>query len=299
MRQFNGGPHFALIRFEATGSAFWFKAVGEPNTREFPLTLILAKNSSSYMPQVVATLPGCHGWLAAEAPGSSLETGNTVSWAAAAAALAELQIESITYTKALESAGARKLSYSLLHESLKSVLEQIRRAMVCQEKSTPPRMNSDELNTLEEQLSIALSQSIPLAIPETVGNLDLNPANVFVSPHKCTYLDWAEAYVGNPFFSFEYFLEQSRRVPGASPGGEQGLTTAYWDRWRTVLSAADIATARHLSPLLAVLAYAVASGSDQQATGRNSRQATYLRSLARRMKREMDVLADWGVVCHP
>jgi len=36
-RQLNASPTFALLRLETTGQALWFKAVGEPNLREFPI----------------------------------------------------------------------------------------------------------------------------------------------------------------------------------------------------------------------------------------------------------------------
>ena len=38
--QFNASPTFSLVRFETDGSAVWFKAVGPPNLREYPITLV-------------------------------------------------------------------------------------------------------------------------------------------------------------------------------------------------------------------------------------------------------------------
>ena len=42
-RQYNASPSFSLIRFETNGTAVWFKGVGQPNLREFPITLKLAE----------------------------------------------------------------------------------------------------------------------------------------------------------------------------------------------------------------------------------------------------------------
>src|SRR5262249_28482244 len=40
-QQFNAEPTFALVRLETNGPAVWFKAVGEPNKREYSITLAL------------------------------------------------------------------------------------------------------------------------------------------------------------------------------------------------------------------------------------------------------------------
>jgi len=38
VRQLNASPTYALLRLETNESAVWFKAVGEPNLREFPIS---------------------------------------------------------------------------------------------------------------------------------------------------------------------------------------------------------------------------------------------------------------------
>src|SRR5689334_777167 len=65
--QFNASPTFSLIRFETDGRPVWFKAVGEPNTREFPLTLALSRKCPEYLPKVLAYHVGWNAWLAEEA----------------------------------------------------------------------------------------------------------------------------------------------------------------------------------------------------------------------------------------
>ena len=48
--QYNAGPSFSLIRFGTNGPAVWFKAVGEPNQREFPITLKLSQQFPEIFP---------------------------------------------------------------------------------------------------------------------------------------------------------------------------------------------------------------------------------------------------------
>src|SRR5208282_4489148 len=95
-RQFNGSPTFSLIRFETNGPAVWFKAVGEPNVREFPITMALGKACPNYVPAVIATRPDCNGWLTREVEGINLGGSLDLSlWTTTASTLARLQVQSL------------------------------------------------------------------------------------------------------------------------------------------------------------------------------------------------------------
>jgi hypothetical protein len=108
-----------------------------------------------------------------------------------------------------------------------------------------------------------------------------------VSSGACRFLDWAEACVGHPFFSFQYLLEHFRRSVGADPAREAELTDFYAQPWMQLVSTEAIAKALTLTPLLAAFAYAVAccAAMDQERR-QNPRTAGYLRALTRRMSRE-------------
>jgi len=68
-RQLNGCETFSLIRFETTQYPVWFKAVGEPNLREYEISLALARLFPDYVPTIIATRPEWHGWLMADSGG--------------------------------------------------------------------------------------------------------------------------------------------------------------------------------------------------------------------------------------
>ena len=94
-------------------------------------------------------------------------------------------------------------------------------------------------------------------IPDTLGHSDFNPGNIIVGPERCTFLDWAEAYVGHPFLTFEYFLAHLRKdYPQLAPL-ESELRASYSRIWSSVASPEQIAQAYSFSPLVAVYAYAV------------------------------------------
>jgi len=290
--QLNASPSFSLVRFETSGPAVWFKAVGNPNLREFPITLALARLLPQYVPPILATRRAWNGWLAPEIEGTNLgETQNITQWKAAAAYLASLQIESIGKHVQLLDSGARDLRAANLSDLIDPFLDAMGRLMEQQTKIPPPVLFPNDLLLLGRQIQDALSTLNELGIPDVLGHLDLNPRNIIVPLERCVFLDWAEAYVGHPFFSFQYLLEHFRRTAGVDLALEAQLTASYTDRWRGLVSHHSIVNALALAPMLAVFASAAGSDAwtDQQRL-RDPRVAGYLRSLTRRMNREANVI---------
>lgn len=296
--QLNASPSFSLIRFETDGPAVWFKAVGEPNGREFPITLALARLFPGYMPEIVATRPEWNGWLMCEAEGTGLnETADPRCWETAAAALANLQIESIHSLQDLADCGARDLKVSTLRNVVSPFMDVAAGLMQRQPKIPPPVLSEIDLRILEERLQEALSVLEDLGIPNSIGHLDLNPANLIVTRKRCVFLDWAEAYVGHPFFTFQYLLEHLRRTRTDSVS-EQRLISFYFAPWEQVASGDRVAQAAALVPLLAAFAYAAGTGIwTQPEQLKEPTTAGYLRGLVRRMNREARTLNERRSPC--
>jgi hypothetical protein len=299
VRQLNASPSFSLVRFETDGPALWFKAVGEPNQKEFLITCTLAKLFPNYIPGVLATRPEWNGWLTREAAGKLLcEVREDALWQRAAAALAELQIESIDHGARILGAGARDLGAAELSKLIQPFMERIAQLMERQTKVPPAALGRDELLLLGDRIQSALDALEALGIPETLGHLDLNPGNIIVSPSRCTFLDWAEAYVGNPFFSLEYLREHLRRRNGTDSTVETKLFESYCAQWEQVVPPSVVAEGLALAPLMAVFAYAAGSNAweDAERLGEPA-AAGYFRSLTRRMHREATELADQRSLC--
>jgi hypothetical protein len=297
--QLNASPSFSLVRFETSGPAVWFKAVGNPNLREFPITLALARLLPQYLPPILAARPEWNGWLALEVEGTNLdETQDTQHWNTAASGLAKLQIESIGRCGALVDSGARDLSASALLKLVRPFLDAMGQLMEQQTKVSPRVLSRSELILLGEQIEEALSLSTDLRIPDALGHLDLNPGNVILSQGHSVFLDWAEAYVGNPLFSFQYLIEHFRRIVGMNVTAESGLTSAYAEEWQSLVSPENLADALAFAPMLAVFAYAAVNDTwSDEARLRDPRLAGYLRSLTRRMHREANRLRDRSALC--
>jgi Phosphotransferase enzyme family len=299
-QQLNASASFSLIRFETNGPALWFKAVGEPNQREFTITCLLAQLFPEYLPRILGCRPDWNGWLTREAPGKLLsDLQEQVLWEQASASLAKLQIQSIDRGSQVLGAGARDLGSAELSKLIQPFISVVAQLMERQTKSPPPSiLGRKDLSALADSLQSAVDTTKAIGIPETIGHLDLNPGNIIGSENRCAFLDWAEAYVGNPLLSLEYLLEHARRTFGPDSAVVTKMTAAYCAQWDGVVSPAAIADALAFAPLLAVFAYA--AGNDLwNETQRLEEPATagYLRSLARRMHREARELADRGAPC--
>jgi Phosphotransferase enzyme family len=302
-RQFNASPSFSLIRFETDGLALWFKAVGQPNQREFPITRTLAKLFPNYLPPILAIRPEWNGWLAQGINETNLgETQEALCWERAAEALAELQIASVKHHSRILEAGARDLSVTALSDRVEPFMEIMSQLMERQVKSPPAILSRNDLCLMGEQIQTALGELTALGIPQALGHLDLNPGNIVLpraaSPSRCAFLDWSEAYVGNPFFSFEYLLEHFRRTVGTDPKVERRLTETYVTTWEPFLSSEVIDQSLAVAPLLAAFAYAAGTDVWEDAERlEDPATAGFLRSLTRRMNREANELADRRRLC--
>jgi Phosphotransferase enzyme family len=297
-RQLNASPCFSLIRFETDGPAIWFKAAGEPNEREFPITLALARLFPDYTPEIVATRPEWNGWLTCEAERTNLdETIDPRCWETAAAALANLQIESIRSLPEVLDCGAHNLKLNRLQALVSPFMDVAAGLMREQCKTPPPVLSEVELDILSKRIQEAISVLEGLGVPDSLGHLDLNPANLNVDGERCVFLDWAEAYVGHPFFTFQYLLEHLRRT-GTDSVSEQRLTSSYFAPWEQVASRDRIVEAAALEPLLAVFAYAAGARIwTQPEQLKEPIIAGYLRSLVRRMNRETHKLNERRSLC--
>lgn len=297
-RQLNASPTFSLVRFETDGPALWFKAVGEPNVREFGITCALSRLLPNHISPALATRPDWNGWLSREVEGKLLsDVPDLALWERAAEALAGLQIESIDRGSQILSAGAHDLGSAALSKLIQPFMGVMAQLMERQPKVPPAVLDRKDLLLLEESLESGIQAIENVGIPETLGHLDLNPGNIVISESRCAFLDWAEAYVGNPLFSLEYLVQHAGRTFGAESGVGISLAQAYCALWGSVISPAAITDALTFAPLLAVYAYGVGNDVWRQPQELQEPTAGYLRSLARRMHREAKRITDRRMLC--
>ena len=297
--QLNASDSFSLIKFETDGRAVWFKAVGEPNEREFAITCALAQLFPDYLPRMLATRPEWNAWLSSDVQGTPLsEVQEQATWERAAVALARMQIQSMDRVPQILSAGAHDLGLAALSKLTQPFLRVVAQLMEAQTNAPPSVLDRKDLLALSDSLHNALDALEGTGVPESLGHLDLNPGNIIVSESRCAFLDWAEAYVGNPLFSLEYLLQHARRAFGENSEVRTNMVAAYCAQWDGGVRPAAIANALDLAPLLAVYAYAAGNDTWKQTERlQDPAAAGYLRSLARRMHRESKALANRRSAC--
>jgi hypothetical protein len=291
--QFNASPSFSLIRFETSGDAVWFKAVGEPNVRELAISRALARLFPKFVPRLVATREDWNAWLTLEVNGTHPdENADIAKWTSVAAALANLQIASIGNALHLVEAGCKDVRAPRLMRLVDPFLDTMGKLMEQQVKPSPLPLSRSEIALLGKCLKDVLSTDENFYVPNTLGHLDFNPGNILVSEDGVVFLDWAEACVGHPFLTFRYLTEFLTQNHLSASTWLSQITSAYVGPWRCFLTAEVVDRALAVSPLLAVAAYALSLDAWRVPDPCASPEtAGYLRSLTRRMKREADVWA--------
>jgi len=297
--QINASPTFCLARFETDGPAVWFKAVGPPNLREYPVTMALSRYFPGYLPHVVAALQEWNGWLATEAQGAHPTEAHGIDfWTRIAAALAELQVSSFGQTLHLLDVGcldARSCALGELCDPFFAVMMELAAQTSVQGAEQFSREDVLELST---KVRTALRLAADSEMPNTIDHLDFNPGNVIVGGSGCVFLDWAEGAIGHPFLTLQYLLVGFRRFHGHKAAWERSLVSAYIKPWQPFVCREAVRNAMRISPLLAMFAHAACGRAwrDPELLERPE-IASHLRKLLRRMKRETDALEMQEVSC--
>lgn len=287
-RQLTAGKHFSLTRFETDGGGVWFKAVGEPNLHELPISRELAATLPAFVPRILAVREDWNAWLSLEVEGRHPDESSSLhSWIEVAATLADLQIASIGKNFLFIDAGCRDVRVPALVDAVRPFLEVAAELMDGQTTDNPPRMNQHELKTLENVLFESLTDLGDLHLPDTLGHLDFNPGNILVNGSDVVFLDWSAACVGCPFLTTEYLLERLRRLQPFLQTWRNEVLSAYLERYRFLVRPQELAAGLATTPLLAVFAYALAGGAWKNPARRHDPPtAAHLRSLTRRMNAE-------------
>jgi hypothetical protein len=284
---FIGDKHFGLVRFETADHGLWFKAVGAPNVREFPITVTLSNLLPGYTAPILATEPDWNAWLAMEVPGVPLsEDSEMDTWGQAAHDLAAMQAASLGTAEIILKWQARDIRCSTLRDLVEPFFACLGELMDLQTSQDPRPLRSAEMKELESDTRLVLDDLQNQHAPETLVHLDLNPDNLIALPHRTVFLDWAEAGIGHPLLSFAHLLEHFRAQFPDSADAYAQLVRRYTRGWqghgRFDLTERTIC----LALFLAVLAHAVSTDAWRDADRlREPRVAGYYRSLARRMNR--------------
>jgi hypothetical protein len=284
--QINASKTFSLVRFETDEGAVWFKAVGEPNVREFSITVGLSHLFPRYTAPLLATEPRWNAWLASDVPGVPLSQNHNVEvWSRAARDLATLQVASVGTAETILKWNVRDVRTSTLLGLVEPFFVCLGELMDRQISRHPAPLSSREMDELESDTRTTLCHLQKQQIPDSLGHLDLNPDNLIALPQRTVFLDWAEASVGHPFLSFAYLLEHFRTHFDDLAAGPEQLVRKYAAVWESHGQFEDAERSICLALFVAIFAHAVSTDAWRDTTRlQQARLEGYYRSLARRMK---------------
>jgi phosphotransferase family enzyme len=284
VRAFNAQGTFALVRFEtAQGPAYWLKATGAPNAHEFTVTKTLARYLPSYLPPLVATREDWNAWVMEDSGRPLSDTASLRSFEQAISSLAGLQKASVPHLEELMACGCLDQRMPILRAHLSEMTRYLAEIMRKQTSTKVPPLPSERLHELGNLLDDACAVVQSAGFPDTLIHNDMTGNNVLFDGTRAVFTDWAEASIGNPFFTFHHLRAQAL---SEDPTWVPGLTAAYKQHWRPVLSDFQIECALALTQPLAIVSYLY--GRDPSFTSEyrhDARHQSYARSLARHMDR--------------
>src|SRR5262249_23702084 len=91
------------------------------------------------------------------------------------------------------------------------VFAYLEEAMSQQTSTKAPRVETARLQELRGVLHQICDRMAALHLPDTVVHGDLNFGNILVGSAHCQFIDWCEAYVGNPLITLQHLLLLNRQ----------------------------------------------------------------------------------------
>lgn len=293
IEQFSAGTGFALLRFRTDdGSKYWLKAASDLHQHEPAVTALLSKLAGEYLPDFIALKPEWNAWLmSGEGTAISELTQHSFDLFRlldnAVESMAELQIRTIGHTAALRSCGAFDQDVQILAACSIQLFDYLEEAMSLQASTRVPRVAKERLREVRRVFDAVCDRLAELDLPGTVIHGDINAGNIVVRAGSCRFIDWSEAYLGNPLITLQHLLLLNHIDP---PELKAVMDRALIESYQTVLEKACnralIDEALAYMPLLAAVSALYGRGDWlKESSLRASRNHAYARSLARHMER--------------
>ena len=295
MSHLNGGGEFCLLRLGTdSGPAYWLKATGGFNAREFGITTYLASHHPEYLPRVVATRSDWNAWVMEEFGSSLHDSYSLEDFERAAYKLAHLQKQLVGKADDLLNVHCGDHRIETLRTHIDEVVAYLDEAMALQTSSKVPKLPTTRLKELGYVLHQTCSNLEQLGIPDSLMHNDISPGSILDNGSDCVFTDWCEAYVGNPFITLEQLCAHVGRKTNESEIWAKKLKAVYKSCWIDVLTENQIDCAIQLVPLVSVFSYLYGRGDWLQSPRRiQPAFLSYSRSLARHMNR---IAANQGLV---
>lgn len=292
IEQLNAGGAFTLVKLRTDDSEdYWIKATGKPNAHELSTTFLLSLLCGEFLPELIATKPEWNAWVMSgkgsplsELPSDPVALSNFLQ--DAVESMAKLQLRTIGREEDLLAAGAIDHRVDVLMSHSDAMFTYLEECMQLQTSTKAFRLGKDRLEELKGIFDKLCKRLFVLNIPDAVIHGDMNLANIVNGNIHCQFIDWSEAYVGNPFITLQHLLLLNQL---ADPELKQTIDLDLKDKYRSVMAKMCDPTAIDEAflymPLLAAVSTLYGRG-DWLMTQR--REEPHRRALARTLARYME-----------
>ena len=292
VEQYNTGKSFALLRFHSEGWNCWLKATGTPNTHELAVTSLLSRLCGSYLPEIIDTKLDWNAWLTSgEAKGLTGMPADPFDQFCllenAVESMAELQVRTVGHGLDLLAAGALDQREGIFEMHSGALFAYLEEAMCRQTSTKAPPLERRRSREVRKIFDDSCGRMSALGIPNTIVHGDMNLGNILSGPGHCQFIDWCEAYVGNPLITLQHLLllNQVENLELRT-----FIDRILKDRYRAVMlrvcDPAAFDEAVLYMPLLAAASALYGRGDRINAPWHNDpRHDRYARSIARHMDR--------------
>lgn len=238
------------------GDSIYFKAVPRVFAHELPLTAWLSEQFPDYFPVVLAVEPD-RGWMLLMDHGRrSLETVQDIGmWEMALRVLGRLQVRLSEDHLDLYALGVPSQSLEEIADYLDTLLADEVGLRV------GGQLDDDAIAQLHDQaprIKALCAELAACGIPHSLEHGDFYPGQVLVQGDRVVFIDWSDASIAHPFFSYaslENFVVNE--MPHFSEDTRARLQAAYLGPWRDYADDATLHRAITLARPLAALHTAV------------------------------------------
>jgi len=299
VRTLNVGMHFALVRFgTCQPPALWLKATGTPNVHEYNVSVKLAELFPSCLPPLVAARPDWNAWIMEEIGQPLEQIMSPSAFEQAADCLARLQIGSVAQLDTLASYGCFDQRLPILRMSLPRMTCYLEDTMRRQTSTRVAPIEPSRLRELGFLLEEACNSMGALGVPDALIHNDMSTTNILIDGSRAVITDWAEAYIGNPFFTFHHLVSMAQYA-GHSSASISRMKTSYAGYWRDVLTDVQMSRAFALAPPLSIASYLIGRDTTFAEASRDDTHCqSYARSLARHMQQAARSPQFLEALCH-
>jgi hypothetical protein len=291
--QYNAGDGFSLVRFRTQdGRDYWLKATGVPNAHEPEITRVLSDLCGGYLPEFLSFRSEWNAWLMSgeataltEWPQEPFQLVTLLE--SAVESMAQLQLRTRSHGFTLLKAGAFDQGMQSFLRRSPEVFEYLQESMSLQTSMKAHKLDKTRLLEMRAIFDQTCERMGSLGIGESIVHGDLNNGNILTGIGHCQFIDWCEAYLGNPLVSLQHLLMLNRIGSGELRDFiNEILKNRYLDVWSEDCDPKLLREGFVYMPMLAIASTLYGRGDWLDSPLRHdSRRRSYARSLARYMDR--------------